>query len=176
MLGACAAVVLAGMMLGSPRDGAAQAQTPPQGAGGPAGHGQAPLEFTGAMPDSAGTPCPDEVDPARHLVVPPHITLPGTSAAQFVQRNGHPFGVVVLALRLDGGVGIAFPPVESFDDGMRAVLTGFTKFIGVVPPVPGCLHPAGIVLLRFTVPDGAVTVVPIPPPSGGTPSATPAAR
>jgi hypothetical protein len=122
--------------------------------------------FVGPLPNAAGTPCPDESDPQRHLVVPPHITFSGDSIRSFLALNSRSIGIVAVTIRLDGAIAVSFPTQEQFDPDMRATLLGFTKSIFVVPPIPGCAHPAGLMLLRFTVPAGDVTMVPFPVPSG----------
>ncbi len=132
--------------------------------------------FVGPVPDAAGTPCPGETDPTRHLVVPPHITFPGDSIRTFLALNAHPVGLVAVTIRLDGGIAMSFPPIEHFDPDMRATLLGFTKSIFVVPPIPGCSHAAGLMLLRFTVPEGDVTMLPFPAPSASPAAASSPAR
>jgi len=146
------------------RSGLAAATPPPA---------QATMTFTGPMPDPAGTPCPGEDDPTRHAVVPPHITIPGSSVRYFLATNPQPFGVALVVFRDDGGVAMSFPAVEHLDDGMRAMFLGFSKLMSVIPPIPGCAHQAGIMVMRFTVPGGDVTMFPFPPPSGGVPAPTP---
>ncbi len=129
--------------------------------------------MVGPTPVPGGTACPGESDPGRRLSGPQRLAITPESSAYFVTHNPRNFGLVILLVRLDGAVGIGIPTTMDIDAPLRLALLDFAKRLTVVPPIPGCLRPLGIVIGRFSVPDGAMTFTQAPI---GTPSPAATAR
>jgi hypothetical protein len=132
----------------------------------------APPVITGPTPVAGGTACPGESDPGRRLAGPSRITIAPESAAYYVTHNPRNFGLVILFVRLDGAVAIGIPTTMDLDAPLHAALIDFAKRLTVIPPIPGCVRPLGIVIARFSVPDGAMTFT--QQPIGASPSPQPA--
>lgn len=118
--------------------------------------------FPSPEPSATATACVVPTPSAVAVSGPKRITISQASVANFEVYNHDGYGSLIVIVHFDGTVRALVPPTRDIDPDLRMVLEALAKDVHENPTI-ACGVASAIVLIRFTVPDGRISYIPLSP-------------